>query len=908
MGNSMYIMSRRGVLKGLVLSVVPNVLVTSEEKAHELRNQDIAFQVVIRKGKIVSRRLFNKLADETVDLPLDDFALGLDKGIVLTPSTLSLDAATQTADQIRLLFSSPAPNVEIRVEYHLAQGKPYLRKQIAVRQGKPTGLKLVRADLDLWKGVRRDWKSAAADWMRYGSHPIFCETMWAGVEFVAAFNEYDKDGFVLRSRPGGKPLGPEWLELHSTVVGVTRPDEARESFTQHYIDDIRQNRPRLVACYNSWWSLPEIFRKDELLALVREIKEKLYDKHGVFFDFVTADMGWSDPRSIWQVNQKDFPDGLGELGGVIESAGGKLGVWMSPSETYPPVMDYDWAENHGYVVVGRGRPKDASLGLSLADPKYRNQAKAQLQRLIKEHALGQVKYDGFIPREDRPHDDLLPGDDSVEPLAEYSLELIKASKEANPDLVAEPTYLNSWGNYISPWIIKYADSVWGNAGGDCPAGLGPAPDYRESQTSAREYFIFSSLHEVWLPQNAVQYFDIVHCDEAGGFPNHAAMAFGRGRFYVSTYINPKFMADADWEIYAGVLKWARRNQEVLQNTVILTSRVELGEPYAYAHWSGRRGIVAVRNPCNESKKFTLDLAKTGAPKEFSDGVCYTQYPYRKGILEGVSGKSTITLELAPWELDFLEIVPRPELPEPVAIGARWYRDSSGSMKVSSEGSSSIRILLPHGGEQVVTLRPPVTGDLRGEVLAQKIERLPEANWLRQGDRPLPTASFALESEISIPEGAAKGKVLLLLEFPGKEHLPSSCNCQVNGRAAALQESSSAASITPSGGHIGDTPVTAECPWRALLPYVSHWTWYICELESGSARVKFSGLFPDERSQIGLWVWAEWDLRSQSVAVSMQCPKPAMPPHEAHLKRRGICVLRPGAPYEPQPTEGGWTVT
>ena len=180
-----------------------------------------------------------------------------------------------------------------------------------------------------------------------------------------------------------------------------------------------------------------------------------------------------------------------------------------------------------------------------------------------------------------------------------------------------------------------------------------------------------------------------------------------------------------------------------------------------------RGIVAVRNPSNESKKFTLDLAKAGAPKGLSDAVCYTQYPYRKGILEGVTSASTITLDLAPWELVFLEIVPRPELPEPVAMGARWYRDSDGSMKVSSEGSSSIRILLPHAGEQVVTAKPIAIGDPRGEVLTQKIDRLPETNWLRQGDKPLPTASFELASEVSIPEGAIKGKALLLLEFPGQ---------------------------------------------------------------------------------------------------------------------------------------------
>ena len=120
----------------------------------------------------------------------------------------------------------------------------------------------------------------------------------------------------------------------------------------------------------------------------------------------------------------------------------------------------------------------------MADPKYLDAAKDQLRRLIKENQLGHVKYDGFIAREKRGHDDLLPGEDSVEPLAECSLELIKASKEANPNLFTEPTYLNSWANYISPWIIKYADSVWGNAGGDCPAGswartgLSRIPDHR----------------------------------------------------------------------------------------------------------------------------------------------------------------------------------------------------------------------------------------------------------------------------------------------------------------------------------------------------------------------------------------------------------------------------------------------
>jgi hypothetical protein len=901
--------NRREWLGGLLALAAPRGLSAGQEKEateeHTLRNANLEFRFVARQGKVTSRRLRNKLANEIVDLPETDFALEFDGGMVADPSEFTARIVRKDAESVELLYSGATEAVgdlQVRVEYILRPSKHYLRKQLSVRQArKGITRRLMRADLDLWKRVNRHWKSATADRMRYGSHPIFCETMWAGVEFVAAFNDYSDEGFVLRSRPGGKTLTSDWLKLHSTVAGVAEPGGVREAFLR-YIEEVRLAPPRLVACYNTWWSLPEIFNEKECLTLVQALVKSLYQGHGVFFDFVTADMGWSDPQSIWGVNRADFPNGLSTIVETIRSASGELGLWMSPSEVYKPVMDYGWAEKNGYVLVeGSGGSPWVSRGISLADAKYLNAAKDQLRRLIKENQLGQVKYDGFIAREKQARDHLLPGEDSVEPLAECSLELLEASREANSNLFAEPTYLNSWANYISPWIIKYANSVWGNSGGDCPAGVGPAPDYRESQTTAREYFIFSSLHEVWLPQNALQYFDIVHCDEAGGFPNHAAMAFGRGRFFVSTYINPKFMTDADWQIYAGLLKWARRNQEVLQNTVMLTSRVELGEPYAYAHWSGVRGVIAVRNPSNESKKFALHLAKAGAPEGLSNGVCHTQYPYRKGIMEDVTGTSTIGLDLAPWELVFLEIVPRPELPEPVAMGARWYRDSSGSLEVMSEGSSSVRILLPHAGERVVTSKSVVIGDPRGEVVAQKIDRLPETNWLRQGDKLLPTASFDLASEISIPEGAVKGKALLLLEFPGQEHLPSNCSCQINGRAVALQESSSA-------GHIGSNAVDPESPWRDLLPYLSHWTWYICELDRGSATVKFSGVFPYENCKVGLWVWADWDLTQLSVPISIDCPEPTMPQHHEHLKRRGICVLPPGIPHESQPSEGRWRVT
>ena len=233
------------------------------------------------------------------------------------------------------------------------------------------------------------------------------------------------------------------------MVGVALPGKARESFLR-YIEDIRLSAPRFVAAYNSWWTLPEIFTEQEYESLVKALDDRLHKKHGVFFDVVTLDMGWSAPQSIWQVDTKDFPQGLATVANAVESAGGALGLWMSPSEVYGPVIDYAWAERNGYAVVRLGKgshgPKE---GISLADPKYRNATESQLQRLIKQYRLAHIKYDGFIAREDRGHGALLPGDDSVEPLAEYALELIKASKEANTNVFTEPTFLNSWANYIT---------------------------------------------------------------------------------------------------------------------------------------------------------------------------------------------------------------------------------------------------------------------------------------------------------------------------------------------------------------------------------------------------------------------------------------------------------------------------
>ncbi|MDD4869198.1 MAG: hypothetical protein PHR77_01460 [Kiritimatiellae bacterium] len=889
------------------------------KRKYSLKNDALRFCITLNKGTISARSFENRIVNQAISLPTEEFLLEFDGGSTVSSGSMELKPGAIDDHAIDLLFSESS-GLEVRVRYSLPPRSCYLRKQISVRQMREPARRLFRANLENWQGVKRNWDSMHADRFPYGSHPVFSDNIWAGVEFVAAFNEYGPDGFTLRSRPGGISIGTEWVDLHSTVIGVAEAGGVRDAFLR-YIEDIRLAPARMVACYNSWWTLPKVVKQLDNLALIKELKAAMYEQHGAFFDIITTDMGWSKPQSIWEIDHSILPQGFDDIRGIVESAGGKLGIWMSPSEVYPPVCDYDWAEKNGYFVLRPDldnppgqRPISRQPGVSLADPKYRSETKEQLKKLIRENGLGHIKYDGFWAIEHRPHHGLLPHEDSVEPLATYSLELLQASKEANPNLVTEPTYLNSIVNYISPWIIKYSDTVWANAE-DCVVGIGPAPDYRESHTNAREHMIFKSLDQVWLPQDTLHYFDIIHVDAHEGFPNHAAMAFGRGRFFVSTYLNPKLMNDEDWRIYAGLLRWARQNSDLLRNTRVIPSRVELGEPYIYAHWLGARGILAVRNPSNESRAFVVDLGKAGAPSELTNAICYTQYPYRRGIATGLTGRSQISLNLAPWELLFLEIVDCSQLKETVAVGARWYRESDGTMSiVSDRGVKAVRLFEPGKKQQIISVASKERDNLSGELRSHSVRQAPESKWLDTKSRTtalfpfkypaeltpetiqkvkgtewknvkwkkVPTVDFEVECSVSVPRQAGSGKVLLLVEFPGREHRPSRCDGWLDDRQVSLEESS-------SEEHIG------YFNWKDdLRPFESEWCWYICSVPSGSHRIKFSGTAGHPNPRLGLWIWADYELIDRMYLASVHCSDSVMPQYRDRLERQGVCLMPPKA--------------
>jgi hypothetical protein len=363
-------------------------------------------------------------------------------------------------------------------------------------------------------------------------------------------------------------------------------------------------------------------------------------------------------------------------------------------------------------------------------------------------------------------------------------------------------------------------------------------------------------------------------------------------------LNPKYVGQDEWALLAGLLRWARNQQAVLRNTIVLPSRVELGQPYCYAHWLGQRGILAIRNPSNESKVYRLDLRAAGAPDDLADGVCYTQYPFRRGLAAGVGHAAVIPVRLAPWELLFVEIVARAELREPVAIGARWYRNAEGRMQIAPDaGVTQVQLLPPGGAATTRAVTAAVASEPAGRLRSAAVVPLPKEQWLQVRGKPRSTVRFDVDCSVSPGTGRSDGKLLLLLEFPGRDHAPSTCSAKVNGREAALEMRSSAGHIGYAGGTHGFNP---KSYWAGLIPYESQWTWYICPLGAGESQVRFSGAAAMPEVRIRAWVWSDRDCTAGVQTLSIVCPAPAMPQRGDRVERRGTCIMPPVQAHSPSP--------
>lgn len=741
--------------------------------------------------------------------PIDGprFSLQTPEGLRVNLGEAGFARMTPGEAQVVLETSLPAPAVDVRQVYAFCDDGRTLRITTSLRaRGEP--LLIQRLGLLELTIPKQPFQLMGPGTV---SSPVFGDALFAGIEHPSAACQVKADSFWL-AQDAYLTVGKEWTTLPGAVLGSSSKDDVamaggealRRAFLR-YLDTVRVKPADMHVHYNDWWTAPVPSSEQFVLQNLAELKKGLYDQTGFFFDSYALDAGWSNPKSVWEMDTKQFPQRFAPIRAALEGMGSHVGLWISPSSMYSFALDNHWLESAGYEVMPH--PAIELVACLAKGGKYQAAFKNAVLGYAREAKLAHVKFDGFVPRCDVAAHGHRPGAESYLPIAEGLMEVFDALRAQNPSIALEPT---CFGYQPSPWWLMHVPFIIGPFGDDSPYGRCPAPDYIESMTTAREIENIHGRGKFLMPSAALQCFDIiVQCP--GAFQNHAAMAIGRGHWFISSYINPKYMDGEEWRFFADLMKWARHNRDFLREPLPIGGDPEKREAYGYAFFGADRQVYCLRNPWIEEA--AISLCKPFASSR--DLELRMLYPRRGVIARITPGAPLPDVPLGPYETQFVEVV---------------ATDQSAA-----------------------TLAPRAT---------------PEVHWKTSAEPKIENVVFgpdppAFGPSWSSPDGARDTRMTFLVD--GNLALANAVNSQLcvlcegdpavaeNSCRIAIDNADAEITVSKSQGAFGASGVG----WK------EHWIWFLAEVPTGKHEVHVEVSGPALGTPIGIFLRGDTDSSSSA---------------------------------------------
>lgn len=580
-----------------------------------------------------------------------------DKIITYTPCGISGNIMSD--EGLAILSVTPEGDSEVISYFNWSEKEKALRKRLRFRFSKDTLVDEIR--MERFEGAAALLENDLIDLERqkkaanYNSFPAFMGAFFAGIEYPVASTRQEDDGSVIIGHsPFSIKKAGIWHESHTEIIGLSGDRTAEAAFEDYFL-------PRTLAYgtksfhfnYNCWYSpsLGYPFDEEMILRYADSVLSGL-SKSGEMFDSFAIDNGWSDPEAVWEVNRKNFKQGLTPLVEKCEAAGSRLGVWFSPSAAYPDALSPGWAVKRGYSVTNRA-------WLCLHDPKYASELVANIPSIVKEYNVSHVKADAMFlscAGEGHGHKNKF---DSIEQSADTMVLLFNEIRRANPDIWIETTCL---GYNPSPWWLEYAQTAVGAFGDDTPHGRIPAPDYRISGTSGRDFYNIQGSQRFYAPVITQDEMGVVH-QTPSDFTDDMIVNIMRGNAFIPMYIDPENMDAVRWQRMGDIMKWARANEETILSSAqtLVTDKWQITgntyqenndarmcrTPYGYAH--GR--LIMLRNPWIEKQELDITVPDTkGGPARI-----VSLYPRVRLYADGVRGGEKISIPLYGYETLVLEV-------------------------------------------------------------------------------------------------------------------------------------------------------------------------------------------------------------------------------------------------------------
>ena len=651
------------------------------------------------------------------------------------------------------------------------------------------------------------------------SYPAFWRGFFAGVEFPVAATRVEGERLIVAHRPGWTLRNGEWHQSRKAVFGVAPEGSERQQFARY----IKAHRPKpagLHVNYNSWWTSPAPFYKEsDILKLMTEFEQKLFKPYGVSFDTFCIDMGWAEPRSVWEIKKDLFPVGFTRIQASAAKMGSSLGLWISPSACYSDALNPDWARTNLETFRPAGTTGPGSQLCCLGGPRYASGFRVRLVDLVQRYGIRHVKLDGYYlecPATDHGH---APGALSAEAVTEGGIAAFEAVRKVQPEVWLEST---CFGWNPSPWWLFHVNSVIGTFGDDAPRGRVPAPVYRESYTTGRDYYNLQGAARMPVPIVAQEVLGVIH-QTPEPFMNDAVITAMRGHAFLPLYVNPAYLDEGRWKALAEFLRWSRHNAPLLHETTAIVPAAWRGgkvphfsndqsmprEPYGYAHWKNRQGLIALRNPWILPQTMTLRLDESlgveGGAKRLE---VVSLYPEPRIYARRAGFGDTLTIPLAPYETVVLSL----------AKGLK----NRGLPKASDVVSKGV----------VVEKVNPDLSRVEFEGAAQALG----PDWTNPGPSGSKGLELKLDAEVSV--SAPTAELLVLTEAAKALSEPVEQSLLVDGKEVPLAISSSATGWAATGE-----------------PVKEHWLFLKATVPGGRHQVSLKLLWGDAEIRLSAWVWA-----------------------------------------------------
>lgn len=505
--------------------------------------------------------------------------------------------------------------------------------------------------------------------------PVYINGFFLGCEFPLAENNIENDTVFMRYFSGKRF---DMLNLNcghtfktwNTVVGAARGLEhqiIREDFLTYIRAISRKIKPRFQ--YNSWYDHMHDITNENIIESFKEIENNLSKTMVPPLDSYVVDDGFVDWNAdFWTFNSK-FPEELYPAASIAKKFSSQFGLWNGPRGGYDAIKTPRFGRN--IEKAGMGGYNRAARDVCVSSTEYIKNITDYYIKCDKKFDINYWKLDGFLLKAcpSNNHGHMTGGFNQMYQYTEMwenwinIFRKLRITREsAGKDLwINQTSYCNA-----SPWFLQWTDSLWLQNSADI--GFVDKTDSGE-QMSNRDvdrtltyrdgrYYDFSVIRDYQFPHEFVYNHDPIYGNTAkismtdDEFRKYMFMMTTRGTAFWELYYSYNMFNDSKWRINSDALRFVRNDYDILKTSQFIGGSPCAGEVYGYSAWTKNEGIVSLRNPSNQQKKFELTLDKSIGVYETTNNLNKILiYPYtNESDISTYSYGDKLTFDLAPCEV------------------------------------------------------------------------------------------------------------------------------------------------------------------------------------------------------------------------------------------------------------------